>query len=181
MTIRAIRTYGDPILKLKSSEVADINGSVAHLIEDMKDTLRNSETGIGLAANQIGADKRIFIWDLEGEDDFEVLINPEIVESQGEWEYEEGCLSVPGLHWTIVRPKLVHVKGFDLDGNEVSYEADDLFGRLIQHELDHLDGKLLIEHLDKDQLKQAKSTLRAMAMGELIKEEESAAKPSRGL
>ena len=70
-------------------------------------------------------------------------------------EYEEGCLSVPDLHWTIVRPKEVHLVGRDLEGNEVSIEADELLARVFQHELDHLNGILLLEHLDKDQRKQA--------------------------
>src|SRR3546814_5315917 len=78
------------------------------------------------------------------------LINPEIVESRGEWGYEEGCLSIPGLSFELVRPAEVHLKGYDLDGNEVSIEADDILARCFQHELDHLDGVLYIERLDDD-------------------------------
>ena len=85
-----------------------------------------------------------------------VLVNPIIKESDGEWEFEEGCLSVPWLSWNIIRPKLIHITGFDLNGNEVSIEADELESRLYQHEMDHLDGKLLLEYLDEDQQLDAK-------------------------
>jgi peptide deformylase len=93
------------------------------------------------------------------------LINPEIVESDGEWAYEEGCLSVPGLSWEIVRPKLVHLRGIDLDGNTVSIEADEILARAFQHEIDHLDGVLLLERLDADTRKQALKTIRELGIG----------------
>ena len=83
-----------------------------------------------------------------------------IRESRGEWTYEEGCLSVPGLAWEIVRPKEIHLVGFDLDGNEVSIEADEILARLFQHELDHLDGVLLLDRLEKEQRKAAMRMLR---------------------
>jgi peptide deformylase len=78
----------------------------------------------------------------------------------GEWVYDEGCLSVPGLSFDIVRPKEIHLVGVDLDGNDVSFEADELLARLFQHELDHLDGILLLEHLDESQRKAALKELR---------------------
>ena len=108
--------------------------------------------GLGLAAPQVGVQKRLFVYDLgEGP---RTLVNPVISEARGEWSYEEGCLSVPGLSFEIMRPKEIHLTGYDLDGNEVSIEADELLARLFQHELDHLDGVLLLEHLDDDQRKQ---------------------------
>jgi peptide deformylase len=116
-------------------------------------------SGVGLAAPQVGIEKRLFVYDIG--DGPQTLINPEIVESSGEWEYDEGCLSVPDLHWPIVRASHVHMVGLDLEGNEVSVEGDELLGRVLQHELDHLDGVLLIERLDKDQRKQAMRVLRA--------------------
>ena len=79
-------------------------------------------------------------------------MNPRIVESDGEWVFEEGCLSVPGLSWEVVRPKTVHLVGVDLDGNELSIEADELEARLFQHELDHLDGILIVDHAGLDEL-----------------------------
>ena len=129
------------------------------LVEDMLETMYD-EPGLGLAAPQVGVRKRLFVYDLEDGQDPQALINPEIIESDEEWEYMEGCLSVPGLSWTIVRPKLVHIRGLDLDGNEVNIEADELKARLFQHELDHLNGVLLLEHLDDEQKREAKKILR---------------------
>jgi peptide deformylase len=92
------------------------------------------------------------------------VINPQIVESEGEWTYEEGCLSVPGLSWEITRPNAVHLVGYDLDGNEISIETDEFEGRVFQHELDHLDGILLVDRLDEDQRRAAKKLLRERAI-----------------
>lgn len=158
----SIRLIGDPVLKQRASEVDEIDGKVARLVHDMFDTLDDSDTGIGLAAPQIGVQKRIFVYELEGEPG--VLINPEIRESAGEWNYLEGCLSIPDLYFDIVRPKEVYIVGRDLDGNEVSLEADDISARLFQHELDHLDGILMLEHLDAEQLREAKRSLRQHAL-----------------
>ena len=93
-----------------------------------------------------------------------VLINPVIQESSGEWDFEEGCLSVPGLSWNIIRPKVIYITGYDLSGNEISIEADELESRLYQHEMDHLDGKLLLEYLEEDQRSEAKRILRQRVM-----------------
>ena len=140
MSAYEIRIIGDPVLRQKARDVTDIDGSLVRLVDDMLETMYEAP-GIGLAAPQVGVQKRLFVWDLG--DGPEVIVNPEIVESDGEWVFEEGCLSVPGLSWEIVRPKIVHVVGLDLDGNELSFEADELEARLFQHELDHLDGTLL--------------------------------------
>jgi len=88
------------------------------------------------------------------------VINPRLVEADGEYVYLEGCLSVPGHAWEITRPDRVHVVGLDLEGNELSIEADEFEGRILQHELDHLDGVLLVERLDADQRKAARVLLR---------------------
>ena len=147
-----IRVLGDPVLKQRAAEVTDIDGKLARLAEDMLAAMY-AAPGIGLAAPQVGVSKRFFVYD-HG-DGPHTIVNPVISESRGEWLYEEGCLSVPGLYFEIVRPKEIHITGFDLDGNEVSLEADELQARLFQHELDHLDGVLLLEHLDDDQRRQA--------------------------
>jgi len=157
-----IRQYGDPVLKQVAREVTDIDGALVKLTEDMLETMYE-EPGLGLAAPQVGVRKRMFVYDLELGEDPRVLINPEIVETEGEWEYEEGCLSVRGLSWAIVRPKLIHIVGRDIDGNEVSIEADELEARLFQHEMDHLNGILLVEHLDDEQRKAAMKILRQRA------------------
>jgi len=156
-----IRTYGDPVLKQRAAEVTAFDGNLARLADDMLVAM-HAAPGVGLAAPQVGVQKRMFVYDVG--DGPGVIINPTISESSGEWTYEEGCLSVPGLSWPIVRPKEVHLTGYDLEGNEVSIEGDELLGRLFQHEVDHLDGVLLIERLDDDQKREAKRVLRARTM-----------------
>ena len=148
-----IRTYGDPVLKSKAAEVVDIDGKVARLVDDMFATLYKSDSGIGLAAPQIGVQKKIFVWDM-GEEPL-VVINPVIAESSGEWTYDEGCLSIPGLYVEMVRPKEVLMKGWSIDGEEVTFEADELAARLFQHEIDHLDGILMFDRMDPGQRREA--------------------------
>jgi peptide deformylase len=148
-------------LKQRTREVEDIDGQVADLVDSMIETMYEAP-GTGLAANQIGVQRRVFVYDIG--DGPRAVINPSIVESDGEWTYDEGCLSVPGLSWEIIRPNAVHLVGLDLDGNEVSIEATELEGRVFQHELDHLDGILLVERLDAEQRKEALRILRNRAL-----------------
>ena len=155
----SIRLFGDPVLKQRAAEITNVDGSLVQLADDMIATLADA-AGLGLAAPQVGVQRRLFVYDLRDDEGPKVIVNPTISESRGEWVYEEGCLSVPGLAWDIVRPKEVHLTGYDLDGNEVSIEADELLARLFQHELDHLDGKLLLDLLDADQRKQAMRAMR---------------------
>ena len=159
-----IRVIGDPVLKQRAADVADIDGKLVRLVDDMVQTMYDAP-GLGLAAPQVGVRKRLFVWDLDDGTGPHAIVNPEIVESDGEWTYQEGCLSVPGLSWEITRPNEVHVVGRDLDGNEVSFEASELAGRMFQHELDHLDGVLLVERLDEDQAKAAKRQVRDLMLG----------------
>ena len=156
-----IRVFGDPILKRVAEDIEEIDGDLVKTCDRMLQTMYGAP-GIGLAAPQVGISKRFFVYDYG--DGPKALINPVIKESQGEWEYEEGCLSVPGLSWNIVRPKVIHLVGFDLDGNELSIEADELESRLFQHEMDHLDGRLLLEYLDDSQRSEAKKFLRQRMM-----------------
>lgn len=159
--MQTIRTYGDPVLRRPTKDVEELDGRVAKLVDDMLETMYDAP-GVGLAANQVGVQRRVFVYDVG--DGPRSLINPRIVESSGEWAFEEGCLSVPGLSWSIVRPNQVHVVGLDLDGAEVSIETDTYEGRVLQHEIDHLDGTLLIERLDDDQRREALKILRARAL-----------------
>jgi len=161
-----IRTYGDPVLNQKAAPITDIDGAVKRLADDMVAPLREVE-GLGLAAPQVGVLKRLFIYDLREGEGPQTIVNPVISESRGEWVYEEGCLSVPGLYFPIVRPKEIHLTGWDLDGSEVSIEADELLARLFQHELDHLEGRLLLELLDEDARKQALKELRKRRLRDL--------------
>jgi len=159
VTTLPIRTYGDPVLNQVTTDVENIDGKIAALAQTMIETM-NEAPGVGLAANQVGVQKRLFVYD-KG-DGAVVVVNPRIVETAGEWVYEEGCLSVPGLSWEIARPNQVHLIGRDLDGNEIDVEADEFEGRIFQHEVDHLDGFLLLDRLDDDQRKAAKRALRKM-------------------
>lgn len=155
-----IRTFGDPVLKAKAAPVTEIDGKIARLVDDMFDTLYTSDSGIGLAAPQIGVQKQIFVWDMD--DEPMAIFNPEIVESSGEWVYDEGCLSIPGLYVEMLRPNHVLMRGVDLDGNTIEVEASELAGRLFQHEIDHLNGVLMFDRMTPEQRKQAMAEYRRM-------------------
>jgi peptide deformylase len=155
-----IRTYGDPVLKTKASAVTEIDGKVARLVDDMFDTLYESDSGIALAAPQIGVQKQIVVWDID--DEPMAIINPTIVESEGEYVYSEGCLSIPDVYVDILRPNRVLVRGFTVDGDEVEIEADELMGRMFQHEIDHLHGVLMFERMTPDQRKEAMTEWRRL-------------------
>ncbi len=160
MSTLPIRTFGDPVLNQVTPDIEEIDAKVAALAATMIETMYKAP-GVGLAANQVGGQKRLFVYD-KGDGLPVVVVNPRIIETSGEWAYEEGCLSVPGLSWEIVRPNEVHLVGRDLDGNELDIQTDEFEGRIFQHEVDHLDGFLLIDRLDDDQRKAAKRALRKM-------------------
>jgi peptide deformylase len=154
-----IRIYGDPVLRQRAADVDDIDGSLKQLVDGMVETMY-AVPGLGVAAPQVGVSKRMFVYDVHDEEGAKVLINPTILESSGEWTYDEGCLSVPHLYFRVVRPKDVLLAGWDLDGNEVRIEATDVTARLFQHEADHLDGILVFEHLEPAQRKAGLRILR---------------------
>ena len=154
-----IRTYGDPVLKSQSLAIENIDDKLVRLTDAMLDIMYEAP-GIGLAAPQIGVQKQLFVYDIG--DGAEVLINPVVVESAGEWVYEEGCLSIPGLYVEMVRPKEILLKGLNIDGEEVSVEADELLARLFQHELDHLNGVLMFERMTPDQRTEALAEYRRL-------------------
>ena len=164
MAIYPIRTFGDPVLRLETKTVTFIDDVVRTLVKDMIETMYEAP-GVGLAANQIGITRKIAVFDAQDGLGPRAMINPEVVELSGEWEYEEGCLSVPGHWWEIKRPGFARVKALDLDGNEVEYAGDGLMGRVLQHEVDHLNKKLLIDRLDRSVRKKALRDLRDEALG----------------
>ncbi len=173
-----IRLIGDPVLRQRAGEISDVDAKLVRLADDMVTTMYEAP-GLGLAGPQVGVQKRIFVYDVgEGA---QTVINPEIRESDGEWAYEEGCLSIPGLSFELVRPKQVHLVGYDLDGNELSIEADELLARCFQHELDHLDGVLFIERLEPDERKAAMRIIREQKLtaADLADAEVGAAAPKR--
>jgi peptide deformylase len=149
---REIRTYGDPVLKTAAAEVTEVDGKLVRLAAEMLQTMYDAP-GLGLAAPQVGVMKQMFVYELDGKPG--TLVNPTIKESSGEWVYDEGCLSIPGLYVEMVRPKEVLVHGWDLDGNELEFEADELAARLFQHELDHLHGVLMFDRMTPEQRKEA--------------------------
>ncbi len=155
-----IRTYGDPVLKTKAAPVDDVDGKVIRLVDEMFDTLVDSSNGIALAAPQIGVQKQVVVWDF-GEEPL-AIINPEIVESDGEWVYDEGCLSIPGLYVEMLRPKQVLVRGVNLHGEIVEIEADELEARMFQHEIDHLLGVLMFDRMTPEQRKEALTEYRRL-------------------
>lgn len=162
MAIFPIRTFGDPVLRTVAEPIDTFDDALHKLAEDMIETMYDAP-GVGLAAPQIGVSKRIFVFDAGAGP--HVMINPEVVEVKDEWEFDEGCLSVPGRYWPISRPGFARAKGLDLDGNPVEYEGDELVGRVLQHEIDHLNGILLIERLDRRTRKSALRDLRNEALG----------------
>lgn len=164
MAILPIRTFGDPVLRATAAPVAAIDESIHKLVADMIETMY-AAPGVGLAAPQIGVSRSVFVFDAHDGLGARTVINPEIVEAEGEWVYEEGCLSVPGYFWPIARPAFAAVRGLDLEGNPVEHSGEELLGRVLQHEFDHLQGMLLLERLEKKVRKQALRDLRNEALG----------------
>ncbi|AEH44132.1 peptide deformylase [Thermodesulfatator indicus DSM 15286] len=149
MSKRKIRILGDPVLRETAKPVSEIDGELQSLIDDMAETMYEAK-GLGLAANQVGELKRLFVLDLkqrEGSPELLVFINPEIVEAEGEIVEEEGCLSIPGYSAKVKRKAKVLVKALDREGNPFEMELEGLGAKAIQHELDHLNGRLYIDYL----------------------------------
>ena len=144
MAILRIRTDKDPILRKISRPVEEINPRIKTLAKDMIDTLHKAD-GVGLAAVQVGVLRRIIVVETEQGNPI-VMINPEILESSGEQDGPEGCLSVPGRRGEVKRPNYVKVKAMDLDGNYKEYEGTELFARCVFHETDHLNGILYTDN-----------------------------------
>ena len=149
MPIRSILKYGNPVLHGPAAPVASIDGQVVSLVDEMVATMYGAP-GIGLAAPQIGVPLRVIVIDLSvGEDKSQLIkmVNPELVEKEGEQRHDEGCLSVPGYYASPARPNRVTVKGLDLEGKERVYTATDLLARAFCHEIDHVDGLLFVDRL----------------------------------
>lgn len=155
----AIRLVGDPVLRQRAHEIDNVDAKLVTLANDMVTTMYDAP-GVGLAAPQVGVQKRLFVYDLGEGEGPKTIVNPVIAETRGEFVYEEGCLSIPDLYFEIIRPDEVHLTGYDLDGNEISIETSGFVGRVFQHELDHLDGVLMLDLLDEDRRKEVQGILR---------------------
>lgn len=142
MALRMIRTKGDEVLTKVSKTVEKIDDKILTLLEDMADTMYE-EDGVGLAAPQIGVLKRVVVIDVG--DGLIEMINPEILEFDGEQVGDEGCLSVPGRYGQVRRPNYVKAKALNRNGEEFIIEGRELLARAICHELDHLEGKLFVD------------------------------------
>ena len=153
-----IRTFGDPALKSRASRVKDFDEPLRQLAEDMMRVMLERE-GVGLAANQIGRLKRIFV--AAHEDEEYVIVNPEIEERSETTEKDiEGCLSIPETRVEVERPTTVTVSGQDLSGEPVTLEVEGLLARIFQHEIDHLDGILILDRTDRESRKNAMREIR---------------------
>ncbi len=151
MAILQIRKYPDRVLSTKASEVEDIGGEIVDLANSMLETMYKAP-GIGLAAPQVGRSIRLIVFDIghtEGEPEPHIVVNPVITASEGEDIQEEGCLSLPGIYASVKRAYAVELKGYDLEGREITMQAEGLLARVIQHEVDHLDGKLFVDRMSK--------------------------------
>lgn len=150
MAVLEIKTYPEKVLKEKALPVENIDGQIQRLIDDMIETMY-AAPGIGLAAPQVGVSKRIIVLDVSVKEEEKmpliVIINPEIVNYEGETDSEEGCLSLPGYTTTVKRAEKVLVRGLNREGMPVEIEGEGLLSRALQHEIDHINGTLLIDRI----------------------------------
>jgi peptide deformylase len=163
-----MRYYGDPILRKHAPEVRDFDEQLREEADAMIETM-DREAGVGLAALQVGIEKRLLIAvQMKDPDDSDaeavVMVNPEILERSPEtWVYEEGCLSIPGIRGDVTRPERVKVRYQDVDGKSHTIDIEGMFARVVQHEIDHLDGKLFIDYLSTGEKTLLKPRLKKIA------------------
>jgi len=147
MAILDILNYPDTRLHTVAKPVKEVNSAIKHLIEDMAETMY-AAPGIGLAATQVNQHIQLIVIDTsETKDNLLVLINPKITEKSGQQDYEEGCLSVPGVYESVTRAENITVQALDKNGQEFTLKADGLLSVCIQHEMDHLLGKVFVDYL----------------------------------
>ena len=146
MAVRQIRTLGEEVLRGIAKEVTEVTPRTKELIADMFDTMYEAN-GVGLAAPQVGIRKRIVVVDVTGEDPV-ALINPVIIEADGEQTGYEGCLSVPGKTGVVTRANHVIVEAYDLNMKKFRIEGEELMARALQHEIDHLDGIVYVDKVE---------------------------------
>jgi peptide deformylase len=162
---RPIVLYGDPVLREKAAPVETIDQDVKNLVSEMTDSLKQAN-GLGLAAPQVGESLRIFLVDfstIDLNESVRVFINPEIIETDGEVEMEEGCLSFPGIYQRVVRPAAARVRATDIDGRPFELHLTGLAARAVLHEYDHLEGVLFIDRISALARSLLKGRLRKLA------------------
>lgn len=149
MSILPILHYPDERLHTKAKPVAVVDDAIRQLVADMAETMY-AAPGIGLAATQVDVHLRVIVMDIsETHDQLLTLINPVILKAEGKAEREEGCLSVPGIYEPVTRAARITVKYLNLEGKEITQEAEGLIGVCIQHEMDHLEGHVFVEYLSR--------------------------------
>jgi len=139
--------FPDPRLRLKAKPIEKVTDKIRQLANDMLETMYDAP-GIGLAATQVNEQKRLIVIDISEDKTSPLfLINPELIETEGEREFEEGCLSVPEAYETVVRADTIRVRALNLQGETFEMDADGILATCIQHEIDHLEGKLFVDYL----------------------------------
>ena len=171
MSILPIHIYGQPVLRKKARAVRSVTSDVHETVETMFATMRNAH-GIGLAANQVGLLQRIIVVDIsEMEEGAGVpplaLLNPEVVDEEGKWTMEEGCLSIPEIRGDVQRAEKVVVRYRDLDFQEMEVTAEGLLARVLLHEIDHINGVLFIDRIGSTALKALRGRLNKLEKGEV--------------
>jgi peptide deformylase len=163
LAIAQIRQYPDPVLRLQAQEIDEFDGDLAQLVERMIRVMRDAR-GVGLAANQVGILRRVFVIQADEESEPRALVNPVIVELSDELdEDDEGCLSMQGVVVPVERAVSIRVDARDADGNPVTLELEGLPARVAQHELDHLDGVLILDRTTREGKREALAVLRQSA------------------
>lgn len=163
-----LRYYGDPVLRRRASEVRVFDEPLREEAMAMLETM-GDEGGVGLAAPQVGIEKRVLVaLQMDTPDDSDadpiVMVNPDIVgRSRESWEFEEGCLSIPGIRGDVTRPERITVRYQDVDGTSHMVDIEGMFARVVQHEIDHLDGKLFIDYLSMGERTLLKPRLKKIA------------------
>jgi peptide deformylase len=163
VTVIPIRTFGDPVLAMRARDVEDFDDALAHLAQDMFETMY-AAPGVGLAAPQVGLSIRFFVYD-DGQGSQGAVANPVLSEHEGAEETEEGCLSVPGLYYPTTRSLCVRIDGRDVAGEPVSVHAEGLLARIFQHETDHTNGLLYLDRLQRRERKRAMADIRDRDLG----------------
>lgn len=189
MAILPIYTYGQPVLRKRAKSIRHVDEHLRKFVDDMFETMQHA-SGIGLAANQVGSLDRVLVIDISDVDDKEhegvgeaaasvekkdgdgtpkklVLLNPEVVSSEGSWKMEEGCLSIPGIRDEVERAETIRVKYKDLELNDQEIEAHGLLGRVLLHEIDHLNGILFVDRLGLVKRKLLRGRLNKLERGEV--------------
>ena len=173
-----VTKLGEEVLRKKAEPVTEINDEIRALVEDMFETMIDKD-GVGLAAPQIGKSLRLFVV-IADDDVRRVFINPQIIKTSTEvGEYDEGCLSIPQVYETIVRPLEVTVQAYNEKGRPFTLEADGLLARIIQHEYDQLDGILYIDRGDKTFAEKTETQFKKRAERAAQKAKEKAAKQAK--